>query len=326
VSSPPSVAVIVPVRDRRDLLRELLDALDRQEHRDFEVVVVDDGSTDGSDAEAVARPVAGRPVALVRSGGQGAVAARRLGVASTGAEVLAFTDSDCAPAPGWLAAAMRHVERGAELVHGRTLPARRMLPLERSVTEVDFGLFPTCNLVVTRAAYDAVGGFDPAAGSRWRFRPSERARGLGFGEDTLFGWSIARHMPAVYEADMLVHHHVFPPDLADWVSRSWLMGAFPALVREVPELRRTLVRNRVQWGRRSRVPVYATALATLTRRPLLVGLAAGWWVLHRYRWSVRGSGLPLPAQLRLLPPQLLLDVIQAAALLAGSARARTLLL
>jgi glycosyltransferase involved in cell wall biosynthesis len=42
------VSVIIPVRDRRDLLGRTLDALDRQEFRDFEVIVADDGSADGS--------------------------------------------------------------------------------------------------------------------------------------------------------------------------------------------------------------------------------------------------------------------------------------
>ncbi len=316
----------MPVRNRRDLLRRALDALDRQTVQGFELIVVDDGSTDGADEEAAGRTVAGQPVRLLRSDGRGAVAARLVGVAATDAEVLAFTDSDCEPSPDWLATALEHVGAGAALVHGQTLPARPLLPLERSVTEIDFGLFPTCNLVVTRAAYDAVGGFDATAAGRWRYRASERAKGLGFGEDTIFGWAIARQQPAVYEEAMLVHHHVFPPDLAEWVSRSWQMGAFPALVREVPELRERLMRRRVLWGWRSRVPVYATAVAVLTRHPALVALTLTWWVAHRFHFTLRKAPLSLPAKLQALPAQLLLDVIQSAAFLTGSARARTLVL
>jgi glycosyltransferase involved in cell wall biosynthesis len=315
----------MPVRDRRDLLRAALAALDQQQHRSFEVIVIDDGSTDGSDEEALGTTVAGRPVRLLRSNGDGAVAARIRGVAATDAPVLAFTDSDCVPAPDWLAKAMKHIDDGADLVHGRTMPARRPLPLERSVTDNNSGLFPTCNLVVTRAAYDTAGGFDPTAGRRWRFRSSALAKGTGFGEDTIFGWSIARTRATVYDETMVVHHHVFPPDLAEWVDRSWQAGAFPFLVREVPELRHTVVRRGMLWGKRSRVPVYATALAMLTRHPMLVAAASGWWVLHRYRYTLRHSGLPLPAQLQALPAQMMLDVIQAAALVTGSIRARTLI-
>ena len=322
----PRIAVIVPVRNRRDLLRRTLDALDRQEYQDFELIVVDDGSTDGSDEEAAARPIAKRAVRVLPGGGNGAVAARMVAIAATDAEILAFTDSDCEPSPQWLSSAMRHVDEGAALVHGLTMPERPVRPLERSVTEINFGLFPTCNLVVTRDAYDAVGGFDATAAGRWRYRASGRARGLGFGEDTIFGWAIARQMPAVYDETMLVHHHVFPPDLAEWVSRSWQMGAFPALVREVPELRTTLMRRKVLWGKRSRVPVYATAGALLTRQPLLIALATGWWVLHRYRYTLRKTGLSLPATVAALPAQLLLDLIQASSLVTGSVRARTIVL
>ena len=316
----------MPVRNRRDLLRKALDALDQQTVQGFELIVVDDGSTDGSDEEAVATTVAGRPVRLLRGGGNGAVHARLVGVAAADADVLAFTDSDCEPTPEWLATALARIDDGAALVHGRTLPARPLLPLERSVTEIDYGLFPTCNLVVTRAAYDAAGGFDSTAATRWRFRASARAKGLGFGEDTIFGWAVARQLPAVYDEAMLVHHHVFPADLTEWVSRSWQLGAFPALVRECPELRERLMRRGVLWGWRSRVPVYATAAAVLTRHPVLVALTLGWWVAHRYHFTLRQTPLPLPAKLQALPAQLLLDVIQAAAFVTGSVRARTVVL
>ncbi len=327
MSAPsPQVAVIIPVRNRRDLLRRALDALDGQDVDGFEVVVVDDGSTDGADAEAVRAPVAGRPVRLVRNDGSGAVSARRRGVEATEATVLAFTDSDCIPSPDWLGRALRHIDGGAVLVHGQTLPERPYRPLERSVTEIDFGLFPTCNLVVTRAAYEEVGGFDQSAAVRWRYRLSGRAKGLGFGEDTIFGWAVARRHSAVYDEEMLVRHHVFPADFREWLSRSWQFGAFPALVREVPELRQTLVRRRVLWGKRSRIPVYVTALTALSGRPVLTGTALAWWALHRFRYTARSRDLTLAEELQVLPKQMVLDVVQAAALVSGSVRARTLLL
>ncbi|MGV3760422.1 MAG: glycosyltransferase family 2 protein, partial [Actinomycetota bacterium] len=277
----PAVSVIIPVKDRRDLLRRTIAALDRQTFRDLEVIVVDDGSTDGADVEAAAATVAGRPVRLLRNPGRGAVAARQAGVAIARADLLAFTDSDCEPDPGWLEVAVSHLRAEAHLVAGRTMPARPVAPLERSVNEADGGLYPTCNLAVRREAYDAVGGFDGRAGDRWGFRTSARAQGLGFGEDTLFGWAIARTRPVAYDDAMLVHHHVFEADLREWLGRSWQVAAFPAIVKEVPELRRTMVRRGVLFTHRSRVPVYATVAALATRRPLVVAAATGWWALHR---------------------------------------------
>src|SRR3954447_10289322 len=103
-ASPPKISVIVPVRDRRVLLRQLLDSLATQTYTDFEVLVVDDGSGDGTPEEARADEEAGRPVRVISNEGVGAYAGRRTGVAASNAPYLAFTDSDCVADPKWLEA------------------------------------------------------------------------------------------------------------------------------------------------------------------------------------------------------------------------------
>ncbi|MGH8986216.1 MAG: glycosyltransferase family 2 protein [Acidimicrobiia bacterium] len=322
----PRVSVIVPVRDRRSLLRELLHALEAQTFRDFEVVVVDDGSSDGSDVEAEHATVAGRPVRLIRLHRLGAVAAREEGVAAAAADVLAFTDSDCAPEPQWLESGMGAIDDGVDMVHGRTVPARPMRPLERSVGAGDEGLFPTCNIFYRRSAFEAVGGFDQAAARRLGFRMNARVRGLGFGEDTLLGWRVSRSGGAVrYAPDAVVRHHVFPSDFKDWVSRCWMAAAFPALLADVPELRARMVRRGVLFGERSRVPMYAAGLALAARRPRLATAAAAWWVLTRWR-DLRRTPATVPEQLVALPQELSLDVVTGTALAVGSVRARTVVL
>jgi hypothetical protein len=150
---------------------------------------------------------------------------------------------------------------------------------------------------------------------------------MGFGEDTLLGWRLVRSgASVVYEPDALVLHHVFPADFRDQLSRSWSLGAFPTLLREVPELRRTLVHHRVLFGPRDRRPVYATVLALLTRRPVAVLAAGAWWAYVRGR-EVR----PAPTFSRAQKPvvlaeEMVLDAVAATSLVAGSIRARTLLL
>ena len=322
-NEPVRVSVVVPVRNRRDLLALLLDGLDRQSFSDFEVVVVDDGSTDGAAEMAAGRRIRGRPVRVLRSTG-GAVAARTAGVRAALGEILAFTDSDCVPDPEWLEAGVRALDDGADLVNGWTVPARRPGPLERSMGSGTEGLYPTANMFFRRAAYEAVGGFDQSADRRLGFRHDRLARGTGFGEDTILAWRmIRRGYRADFERRALVRHHVFEPDVEESLRRAWQMGAFPALVREVPELRETIVRRRVLFGVRSRLPAYATAAALLLRRPSLSTLALVWWATVRWRDM---HGAPWPRRLAYLPVEMAVDSVSGAAMLLGSIRAGTIAL
>lgn len=318
----PRVSIVIPVRNRRDLLVRTLDAVEAQTYDGFEVVVVDDGSTDGAGELAAAKRLHGRMVRVVRQEGQGAVRARVAGVAAARGEILAFTDSDCEPMPGWLAAGVAGIDAGADVVHGWIRPERAMLPLERSVDQSGDGLYATANVFYRRTAFDAAGGFDQDAERRWGFRITPRAKGLGFGEDTLLGWRVARAGVSVYEPACEVVHHVFSADLREWLSRGWQMAAFPSLLREVPELKPTFLRRRVLFVTDRRVPVYATFAAGLTRRRPLVFLATGWWAWSRYK-ETRDTGFPRPRRLALVAQLMAVDAVTSTALVIGSVKART---
>jgi glycosyltransferase involved in cell wall biosynthesis len=97
----PVVSVIVPAHDAASTLVACLEALLDQDYPDgaFEVIVVDDGSAD--DTAAVA---ARYPVRVIRQAHAGAGAARNRGARAALGAVLLFTDADCRPQPGWLAA------------------------------------------------------------------------------------------------------------------------------------------------------------------------------------------------------------------------------
>lgn len=323
----PRVSVIVPVKNRWAMLQQLLDALEAQTLRAFEVIVVDDGSTDGS-ADTAKRVIAGRPVVVLDGGGHGAVAARTLGVSWATAPVLAFTDSDCVPLPGWLEEGVGTIEHGADLVNGLTRPIRLPLPLERSMGSSLEGLYPTCNVFYRRDAFERAGGFDTSIGPQWGFRPDQRSRGDGFGEDTLLAWRVARAGGVVeYVPEAVVEHHVFPADYVEILSRTVRVAAFPAMVRDVPELRQTLLRHRFQLAR-NRLPVYTLAASLLgggRRRAPLAFMCVSWWAALRMR-ELRRFPLPLGRQLALLPVEMSLDLLTAAALLIGSVRARSITL
>ncbi|MEY2477444.1 MAG: hypothetical protein QOG87_2759 [Actinomycetota bacterium] len=320
------ISVVIPVRNRRLLLRRLLDSLASQTFAEHEVIVVDDGSTDGTDEEALADARAGRPVRLVTNKGRGAYAGRRTGVAESTAEYLAFTDSDCVPDQKWLEHGVAALDAGADVANGLTLPERPPRGMERTMASGEEGLYPTCNVFYRREAYDQAGGFDPGAAARFGFRQGSTEQAMGFGEDTLLGWRVRRAGRAAYVPEALVHHHVFPPDLRDLYRRTRMMVAFPALFREVPELRAgPLVRHGVLLNTPTRVPLYGTVLAAALGRPKLSALAALWWLGARAR-DARATPGSRGEQLATVPVQLAVDAVTTAVLVIGSARTGTVVL
>jgi glycosyltransferase involved in cell wall biosynthesis len=87
---PPTVSVIIPCYNREHFLGGAIESVLRQSYRDFEIVVVDDGSTDGT-AEVAARY---EGVRLVRQTNCGVSAARNAGLRESAGEYLVFLDSD----------------------------------------------------------------------------------------------------------------------------------------------------------------------------------------------------------------------------------------
>ena len=101
-AGPPTVSVVVPTHDRRRLLGQTLASILRQREVDLEVLVVDDGSSDGT-AEAVAGLGDARVRLLRHPTPQGVAAARNRGIAEAAGAWLAFCDDDDLWAPDKLA-------------------------------------------------------------------------------------------------------------------------------------------------------------------------------------------------------------------------------
>jgi glycosyltransferase involved in cell wall biosynthesis len=93
------ISVVIPVYNSVKTLPECLEALRQQTVAAelYEVIVVDDGSGDGS-----ADVPPGFGVRVIRQDHHGAAAARNAGVVAAGGDVVLFTDADCVPAPDWI--------------------------------------------------------------------------------------------------------------------------------------------------------------------------------------------------------------------------------
>ncbi|OGQ77098.1 MAG: hypothetical protein A3G40_12500 [Deltaproteobacteria bacterium RIFCSPLOWO2_12_FULL_57_22] len=87
----PLISVVIPTYNRRAYIVESLESVLHQSFRDFEILVVDDGSTDGT--EEVLRSYAHR-IRYIRQENRGAAAARNLGVRHARGSYIAFMDSD----------------------------------------------------------------------------------------------------------------------------------------------------------------------------------------------------------------------------------------
>ena len=106
MSRSPYISVVVPVFNRESLIGPCLESLLRLDYLSYEIIVVDNGSTDGT-----ARVVAGYPVTLLSEPVANAYKTRNRGTAHAKGEIVAFTDSDCVADPAWLTELARHYER-----------------------------------------------------------------------------------------------------------------------------------------------------------------------------------------------------------------------
>ncbi|MEX1006428.1 MAG: glycosyltransferase [Acidimicrobiia bacterium] len=183
------VSVIVPVHNGERFLPDALDAISGQTHRPIELVVVDDGSTDGSGAlaeEFVAR--AGRGVVHRRSQG-GVAAARNQGVALASGPMIAFCDQDDVWHPEKLARQLRYLDAHADVgvvrvrqepfFDGVDVAPPWLLP---DHVHGDLGGVLPCSGLFRREVFELVGVFDEtmpgADDTDWLLRARHRGVGI----------------------------------------------------------------------------------------------------------------------------------------------------
>ena len=105
LSPTPKVSIILPTCDRAEMTRRCLDALSAQTHPNLEVIVVDDGSRDGTPAmlkDFAAEHEKFPLIVLTNPSNRGANFSRNRGVAASSGELVAFLDSDCLAEPNWI--------------------------------------------------------------------------------------------------------------------------------------------------------------------------------------------------------------------------------
>ena len=97
--SPPRFSIVIPTYQRRDVVLASLRAVPAIAFGSFEVIVVVDGSTDGTAAAVRALPF---PITVIDQENRGAATARNRGAASASGDILLFLDDDMEPDPAIL--------------------------------------------------------------------------------------------------------------------------------------------------------------------------------------------------------------------------------
>jgi len=240
--SEPEVSVVIPALNRADLLLDLFRGLAEQTlGRDrFEVVLVDDCSPEPLDGVAErARTELGLNIRYTRtSENHGPAPARNLGASLARAPILAFTDSDCRPDPGWLAAGlMPFADPAVALVSGPCVPKPGQ-PL-RLTTHMHFiyeehPCFATMNVFYRRAVFEALGGFDASLSARDPFGRAVEAADADLGWRVIKAGHARRFLP-----EAVIYHEVTNLGVIGYIIEPTRHFFVPALVRRHPELRDT---------------------------------------------------------------------------------------
>lgn len=159
------LSVVIATKDRAAYLERALESFDKQiGPPSFEVVVVDNGSADGT-RELVerARTQHSYPVTYVYEAQPNRGAARNRGIAAAQGHLMLFCDDDVYAPPGFLAAHDAAHTVSNLVVTGPIInvPGYAVRP-KPTIANYSRAFFCTCNVSVPKVAIDAVGGFDEA--------------------------------------------------------------------------------------------------------------------------------------------------------------------
>lgn len=319
------VAVVVPTHNRRDLLLRALEAIAATEldPEAVEVIVVDDGSTDGT-AEALGALEASfrLPLRWFRlDAPRGPAAARNVGWRAASAALIAFTDDDCAPEPSWLAALVRAAAAGADFVQGKTIaePRQKRGPFSHTMEVASAsGRYETCNIAYRCEILESLGGFDES------FRHP-------YGEDTDLGVRAAETGATfAFAGDAVVRHAVTPSSPLERLRTARRLEGVVLAVGRHPRLREQLTAGIFTKPHHPHVLASAVGLAWLARsRASRRGLAAACVLQMPFLWY-RTFVEQLPARKWtwpvVLPVALAIDFVDLAVLVRASVKHRTLVL
>ena len=208
---PPRISVVICAYNAERTMDACLASLRTLRYPDYEVIVVNDGSTDRTLEISERYP----EVRIFSQENKGLSVARNVGIENATGSIVAFTDSDCVVDPDWLTyLAYKFVHAGFVAVGGPNLPPPEDARIPACVAASPGGPthvliddevaehIPGCNMAFLKTALDEIGGFDPiyrAAGDDvdvcWRLQ--NQGHSIGFSPAAMV-WHFRRNTIKAY--------------------------------------------------------------------------------------------------------------------------------
>lgn len=168
-------SIVIPTYNRRPILEKCLKALENQQrspHFDYEIVLVDDGSTDGTVAWLAQTATTFPHLRLFCQTHQGAAAARNLGIQQASGDTIVFIDSDLVVTPQFLQAHARALIEGERryrdsrvFSYGQvinTYDFDNPTAAAYKLTDISTAYFATGNVAIACHWLEQAGLFDPS--------------------------------------------------------------------------------------------------------------------------------------------------------------------
>jgi glycosyltransferase involved in cell wall biosynthesis len=160
------VTIVTPTYNNEIDIRMCINSILKQTHEDFELIIVDDCSTDGT--SEIIKSFQDRRIKYIKNEkNRGSAESRNVGIRASDGEFIFFIDADCVAQKNWLECGMSYFleNQGNDVlmvgVEGRTFYSTAQITISDRVIEVGSkGAYNTCNMAYKRRYLESSGGFN----------------------------------------------------------------------------------------------------------------------------------------------------------------------
>jgi len=267
------ISVIIPTYNRKDMLEGCLKSIFSQDYntKDYEVIVVDDASSDGTSSIVKIMAKKHKNLRLIRNRqNMGPAYSRNRGIKKSRGNIIAFTDDDCSVDNDWLRSIkITHKNFPQEYgIGGKIIGSEIKSPISRFRTfQIDYSLkknklgerhvryIPTCNVSYKKSVFKKIGFFDET---------------YRYSEDIDFNMRLEKiGRPICFNEDITVFHR-YQRTLKKFLNVSFSYGRFiPRIKKKYPKIPLIVPLDFISWAAFLFVPLASIFLKTISVRGLM---------------------------------------------------------